>query len=1011
MGSMLVSVLSSNAANLTWDPNVSGGTNLGGEGIWNGTTNWWNGSDNVVFASGDSVTFTGTGGDVAPHVVSVTAGVNVLNLDIASSNYQINSTSGEFALNNTGILSIGSSVTGTKIYVTGSYFRLNASSGGTVFFSNSDLVDFGTSMFGFGDNGRTLSVANSSGSGVTTLPKLAVTRSNAVSTGSTITGSGNVTINALGGIVSGNTFGTLNTTTASNNPALTYTGTGIITVNGNNTSFENTATGALNFNLNNASASLRLGHDNALGARNAGNALTDSGLILTAGTVETSGGPRNLENATRLAGNATVGGANAITFAGTFTNNGGNHTVTVNNSALTTLSGPVYLANDDLTARTMTIGGTGNVTISGAITNNASTNLLASSLTKSGSGLLTLGGTNTYTGNTTVNSGASLALASGGALKFVIGSVGVNNKITGAGSATLNGTFNIDLSEAGTPASGGVWTLVETGKTFGASFAVTGFTETPANGGLWVNGLWYFSELSGKLSYGTPPENFWDGDSGGAWSVGGNWTSGIAPVSGDTPVFTGTNTANNNDLSTGTLGNVTLGGIIFGQGASSFNLAGNAVNLSGKTITNYSANAQAIAMDIEANTGFNVDTSAGSITLTGALKTTSGFNQPLNKTGSGTLILDGTQSTSWNLQVNGGTLQVFNPNAGGQVTAFNCTIAAGAKLIGESGDILHFGLGLQNNGTFDMSANGEAFGNLNGSGVVTNHGSSPAVTSLLELGRGNSNFSGSIQDGPSGSLTSVRIFKVSPGDTGDYTHTFSGNNTYTGNTVIDQADQSFVLTSTGALKFKMGANGVSTQIIGAAQTLGTVTLNGTFNIDLTGASIANGNSWQIVAAALLPTTTFGANFNVAGFTEASDVWTKVDGSDTWTFSESTGVLNLASSGGGSYSTWASANGIDGEPAERDFDNDGLSNLMEYALGKNPTTSSQPAGVMSGNTITFTKGADAIANGDVSWVIEQSSNLGSWTPVVAQAAGDASPTISHSLPTGQPKVFARLKVVK
>ena len=968
MGSMLVSVLSSNAANLTWDPNVSGGSNLGGEGTWNGTTNWWNGSGNVAFATGDSVTFTGTGGDVAPHAVSVTAAVNVLNLDIASSNYEINSTSGEFALNNTGILSIGSSVTGTKIYVTGSYFRLNASSGGTVFFLNSDLVDFGTSMFGFGDNGRTLSVSNSSGSGVTTLPKLAVTRSNAVSTGSTITGSGNVTINALGGIVSGNSFGTLNTTTALNNPALTYTGTGIITVNGNNTSFENTATGALNFNLNNASASLRLGHDNALGARNASNALTDSGLILTAGTLETLGGPRNLENATRLAGNATVGGADAITFAGTFTNHGGNRTVTVNNSALTTLSGPVYLANDDLTARTMTIGGTGNVTISGAITNNASTNLLASSLTKSGSGALTLGGTNTYTGNTTVNNGASITLASGGSLKFVIGAVGVNNKITGAGSATLNGAFNIDVSGAGTPASGSVWTLVETGRTFGASFAVTGFTETPASSGLWVNGSYYFSELSGKLSYGTPPDFYWDGDNGGAWATGGNWVSGSAPVSGDTLVFTGSNITNNNDLNTATAGTVALGGIIFGPAASSFTLSGNAINLSSKSISNLSSAAQAIAFDIEADNGFTVNTSAGDISINGSLNTTAGFNKALAKNGTGTLILNGTQNTSWGLQVNGGTLQVFNPNNAGQVTAYSCSIASGATLKLENGDNLHFSLDLVNNGTLDVGDSGEGFGTLSGGGVVTNHGSSSAVTCLLDLAGGaDATFSGIIQDGLSGARTALKW------NGAGNIQTLTGANTYTGNTEVVNGTLSLssaYLNDDSALVIHFDDNGAV--------------------LDLT-----HGNE-DVVASLDL-----GSGPLPDGLYDAGNTGGAITG---------TGSIRVISSAPGNYASWATANGIPGQPASGDFDNDGLSNLVEYALGKNPTASSTQAGTFTSGTVTYTKGADAIANEDVSWVIEQSINLSSWTPVVTQAAGNASTTISYTLPTGQSKVFTRLKVV-
>jgi autotransporter-associated beta strand protein len=121
--------------------------------------------------------------------------------------------------------------------------------------------------------------------------------------------------------------------------------------------------------------------------------------------------------------------------------------------------------------------------------------------------------------------------------------------------------------------------------------------------------------------------------------------------------------------------------------------------------------------------------------------------------------------------------------------------------------------------------------------------------------------------------------------------------------------------------------------------------------------------------------------------------------------------------GNNYASWANdpAKGnIPGEPATGDFDNDGLTNIVEYALGTNPRVSSQPAGVLAGNTITFTKGLDAIANADVTWVIETSPTLGegSWIPAVTQNAGDAAATISFQFTPGSPaRNFARLKVTQ
>jgi autotransporter-associated beta strand protein len=120
--------------------------------------------------------------------------------------------------------------------------------------------------------------------------------------------------------------------------------------------------------------------------------------------------------------------------------------------------------------------------------------------------------------------------------------------------------------------------------------------------------------------------------------------------------------------------------------------------------------------------------------------------------------------------------------------------------------------------------------------------------------------------------------------------------------------------------------------------------------------------------------------------------------------------------GDNYATWATDNGISGEPFDEDFDNDGVSNGVEYALGLNPTVSSVPAGVVSngGLTITYVKGADAKANGDVTWSIETSTDLGvtdDWTvntTLVTETVDQISITFASGTPV---RNFARLKVVK
>lgn len=117
------------------------------------------------------------------------------------------------------------------------------------------------------------------------------------------------------------------------------------------------------------------------------------------------------------------------------------------------------------------------------------------------------------------------------------------------------------------------------------------------------------------------------------------------------------------------------------------------------------------------------------------------------------------------------------------------------------------------------------------------------------------------------------------------TVTLTNSNTYTGNTTIGSG--STLSLPNGAGLTLAVTNTGSTKVTGA----GTATLNGAFTLDLSAVTSATG-SWALVDAT---TKSFGATFSVAGFTQASDVWTLVSGPKTWTFTEATGVLTLSSS--------------------------------------------------------------------------------------------------------------------
>ncbi len=127
--------------------------------------------------------------------------------------------------------------------------------------------------------------------------------------------------------------------------------------------------------------------------------------------------------------------------------------------------------------------------------------------------------------------------------------------------------------------------------------------------------------------------------------------------------------------------------------------------------------------------------------------------------------------------------------------------------------------------------------------------------------------------------------------------------------------------------------------------------------------------------------------------------------------DSAGNITASKAGGppaGNFTSWAETNNVTGGP-DGDSDSDGIPNLLEYALDLNPHGSDESPGTFSGSVVSFAKRAEAVANGDVSYVIETSDDLGIEDPWAPVAATDTPGEISYALPPGKPKSFVRLKV--
>ncbi|HSP43084.1 MAG TPA: hypothetical protein VLO11_09450 [Luteolibacter sp.] len=108
-----------------------------------------------------------------------------------------------------------------------------------------------------------------------------------------------------------------------------------------------------------------------------------------------------------------------------------------------------------------------------------------------------------------------------------------------------------------------------------------------------------------------------------------------------------------------------------------------------------------------------------------------------------------------------------------------------------------------------------------------------------------------------------------------------------------------------------------------------------------------------------------------------------------------------------YGSWADAN-VGGQPANQDFDGDGIDNGAEYFMGTpgNAFTTNPP--VVAG-VITWPRAADTAIS---SFRIEVSSDLVSWQDAAVAYPANLSVSdteVSFTLPTGAGKIFSRLSV--
>jgi autotransporter-associated beta strand protein len=126
-----------------------------------------------------------------------------------------------------------------------------------------------------------------------------------------------------------------------------------------------------------------------------------------------------------------------------------------------------------------------------------------------------------------------------------------------------------------------------------------------------------------------------------------------------------------------------------------------------------------------------------------------------------------------------------------------------------------------------------------------------------------------------------------------------------------------------------------------------------------------------------------------------------------------GTLTVGTATPPGFSSWITgtfANGaVTNQGANDDFDKDGISNLVEYAVaGQDPTVGNPAISTFSAGTLSFTKREGT--NG-LTYAIQESTDLTTWIEVTGGSYVNSASTISFTLTPGTPKKkFLRLQLL-
>jgi autotransporter-associated beta strand protein len=612
---------------------------------------------------------------------------------------------------------------------------------------------------------------------------------------------------------------------------------------------------------------------------------------------------------------------------------------------------------------------------SGSISGTAGVNLL-------GTGTLTLANANTYSGGTVLSAG-QLNINHGSAI--------------GTGTLTINPGTLIDNTSGGDVSLGAGNTQLWNGN---FSYLGTANNLHTGTGSVTLGNPVSINVAANSLTVGGPIE----GDhkvtkSGGGTLVlaaANTFTGGLTVSEGGVsftdPASIGTGVLT---LGGGTIDNVSGGDLVLSPSGillgSSFAFAG-----SGNLTIDGAATLQT------PNTPSAISVTDKDLTFTGTVTLA---NTVVTKSGMGALTYSGNTSNSGGMIINEGRVNLDKSSGSVITNASGVMVNADGSLVitgdggnqiadAESGAITPVNL---NGGTFDLNGRSEKVDSLTiiGGGILRNGAASS--TSALTLRTGSSitvTSSGGFEANETDGVLEIPAPIAGDGavrKSGAGTVMLGGANAYSGDTTV----------IAGTLTLSNAPDPLNANPNNDASTVTITATGATLDLTFTGTDVVDK---LFVGNVQLPAGTYGP-----GATPIQQI----------TNSSGSGTLTVLSGPGGGFSSWITGTFAGGAtvPSDKqgpydDPDNDGISNLLEYAVAdQDPTVGDPGISTFTGVSLSFSKRA---GTSGLTYAIQESTDLGAadaWSEVSGGLYVNDSTTISYTFTPGTPpKNFLRLQVL-